>query len=153
MTKKTLLLTLATWLSVNACDCIPSQAPEKDSGKIKKEQEKPAEEEISLDTVYVLGVSVAVSGNANGSFSNPKARVANKNGEEYTITGNRKDLLLYAERGDEIVVRVFMKPEAMGWGPKTGTIYEMRKTYETVENLTANRLKEKWLKQINNKRR
>ncbi len=26
MTKKTLLLTLATWLSVNACDYIPTQA-------------------------------------------------------------------------------------------------------------------------------
>ena len=165
--KRTKLL-IATWLVsavllFGACDFTAdtntgkAQKKEKttkyylsdENGKDIPIEGAPAEEEISLDTLYVLGLSNKVSGNANGSHSNISARVANKSGEEYTINDNG-GLLAYSERGDEIVVRTYIEPYVDIYNPYYGNeikiYYKKQKVTRTVEHLTTKRMKEKWLK-------
>lgn len=125
-----------------------------ENGKDIPQDGKPTEEEISVDTLYVLAKEIVVFGNANGSTNAVKARVINKNnGEEYIIKEGQSSLLAFSERGDEIVVRTFMKPEEYMWGGK-GVYYRMQKHTETIENITTERLKKNLLKQqMNGKRR
>lgn len=145
MKKKILLLALALGLS----NCIPTEAVAQDCRKEKTEHKKPikAEQELSLDTVLVLWVTRVV----NEGYSNINARVVTKYGIEYTITDNYNDYLLPSvERGDEVVVRRFMKLTLLEHRKKGG-LYDAKEAYEIIENLTTKRMKENWL--LNQKKR